>query len=152
MTEQNGSEGTRGDIADDSATDRPLTAGLDLSRSPESAYRARRAVAEILAEWGLNDQDLVDDLLLVTSELVSNAVRHGGAAVRLDLELHPTTVRVAVSDESTALPRPREPEQEGEMGRGLFLLGALAEAWGVDNSPHGGKQVWARLRRPTFLS
>lgn len=124
----------------------PLTAQIDLPISPEAAYLSRRAVADVLSGWRLNDQDLRGDALLVASELVTNAVRHGGRLVRLDLELQPETLRIAVSDGSSVLPRPREADDhDREMGRGLLILGELSSSWGVENGPDGGKQVWAAL-------
>lgn len=90
---------------------------------------------------------LLDDALLLVSELVSNAVRHGLPEIRLQLRMAPPGVGVAVTDQgdvvspAAVLPDPHQPS-----GRGLAIVAALASAWGViPNQPPPGKTVWFEL-------
>lgn len=125
------------------------TAAL-LPPEPAAAAGARRFLRHSLTAV---PEDALDIVLLLASELVSNAVRHGSGQVQVTLEsedsAHPTWVRVSVSDDNPAPPQPR-PQlfQEGglpaESGRGLLLLERLASRWGVTPAPPG-KQVWFEL-------
>jgi anti-sigma regulatory factor (Ser/Thr protein kinase) len=86
----------------------------------------------------------VDDAVLVTEELVTNAQRHGLSprACRLALTDHGRCLRIEVDDASPAIPRIRTPDLRG--GRGLILVDHLASAWGVEY--HGrDKTVWAEV-------
>ena len=128
-------------------TPTPLAAAVDLPLGLEAAGLARRTVAQLLRGWHVDDDAWTDDVLLVTSELVTNAVRHGGHRVRLDLQLDADHLRVAVSDGSSVLPAQRADEQD-ESGRGLAIIAALAASWGVEARADGGKTVWVRLAVP----
>ncbi|MFI0895423.1 ATP-binding protein [Streptomyces sp. NPDC020983] len=117
---------------------------------PASAGRARRA----LADWLPKDvpERLCEELALVTSELVTNAVRYGAGSDELvELVAWPADGHywLAVSDPGDARPVPpgrRDPQ--GESGRGLLLVEALAAAWGVRPRPQRGKSVVAGLALP----
>lgn len=121
--------------------------------TPRSVARARRAVSGALGEWGVGQAD-VATAALVVSELVTNAVRHGLVPGRL-VELRLTydlgkAVNVEVSDAGDGRPptgtaAPPLPDDDAESGRGLALVAAFADAWGVDDRVVG-KTVWARLR------
>ncbi|MFH8597539.1 ATP-binding protein [Streptomyces rimosus] len=111
---------------------------------PESVRRARRLVDTALQTWGLDS--LIDDMTLVTSELVTNAVDHSRCRymhVRIS-RLGKDRVRVAVTDRSFVRPVLREPSQYDQNGRGLFLVEALADCWGTERRSFG-KSVWAEL-------
>ncbi|MEU6240395.1 ATP-binding protein [Streptomyces sp. NPDC047024] len=115
-----------------------------LPRDPESAATARRLVRLALAAWYLDD--LIDDGVLIVSELVANAVRHARRqSIRVVVErVAPRTVRVAVADFSRVVPNPCTPTDDEEAGRGLFLVTALAANWGTAER-RWGKVVWAEL-------
>ena len=87
---------------------------------------------------------LVDDAVLLVSEVVTNAVKHGRAPVRLQIDCEPTSVVVAVDDANPTMPRLRRLDRRRHSGRGLVLLERLATEWGVRRI-EGGKQVWFRL-------
>jgi anti-sigma regulatory factor (Ser/Thr protein kinase) len=109
-----------------------------------SAGLARRYVRAACDEAG---QDaLVDDALLLVTELVTNAVVHAGTALELCVSTGPGGVRVEVSDgRPGGLPLPTGSVDEGrEGGRGLFLLDRLASTWGSTHTP-AGKSLWFDL-------
>ncbi|GLW34152.1 ATP-binding protein [Actinoplanes regularis] len=119
-----------------------LTAHLDVPLHFGAPGAARRAVVAVLGGWGFRDQDWLDGAAVVVSELVTNAVRHGGGCVALNVEADGGRVVVSVADGSSVVPRRRDPDEVG--GRGLVLIEALAENWTVHDH-HGGKQVRVAL-------
>jgi anti-sigma regulatory factor (Ser/Thr protein kinase) len=121
-----------------------LTAHLDVPLDSGAPGAARRAVVAMLAGWGFRDPDWIDSASVVVSEVVSNAVRHGGGCVELHLEAHDGVVVVSVADGSPAVPRRRDPDGVG--GRGIALIEALAAGWSVQNYK-GGKRVRVELHR-----
>ncbi|MFF5795893.1 ATP-binding protein [Streptomyces albogriseolus] len=99
---------------------------------PEEVARLRRAVRVHLAAWGLDDQ--VDTAQLCVSELVSNIVTHVGTGTPASLALSTDgeRLRVEVHDPDTrALPTLVDAEIDAEGGRGMALVAALADRWGV---------------------
>jgi anti-sigma regulatory factor (Ser/Thr protein kinase) len=103
---------------------------------------ARRYVLERIGGCRV-DQEIA---LLLTSELVTNAIRH--ARTRFAVEVNHSDgveLRVAVSDDSPAQPRVVVAPPEAQSGRGLFFVDQYASAWGVDATPDGGKRVWFAL-------
>ena len=115
----------------------------------QSVAQARRFVRNTLEEWGA--EDLTDEAVLATSELVTNAVMHAGTPVRVGLESDPQGLRLEVQDLHPHRPLPlgvARPDNDAEHGRGLLIAAAVAGAWGVDYSA-GAKRVWLRLERGT---
>lgn len=114
-----------------------------LPADPASAAAARRFVSDVLTEW--DAPHLLDTVLLLTSELVTNAVLYTADEVDLRLVLSSRRLRVEVVDSSGERPvRLRSVDPGATSGRGLLLVEALAERWGVD--VHGvGKAVWFEL-------
>jgi anti-sigma regulatory factor (Ser/Thr protein kinase) len=104
---------------------------------------ARRAVTAILVGWGFGDQDWLDDASVLTSELVTNAVRYGSGSVELRVQAHADRVIVSAADGSSVIPRRRGADDAG--GRGLAVIEALADRWGVEDH-EGGKRVWVQPR------
>jgi anti-sigma regulatory factor (Ser/Thr protein kinase) len=92
----------------------------------------------------------LDDLRLMTSELVTNSLRHAGLQpdqpIELRVDLQPDRVRVEVLDHGRGfLPRERAADQDAGSGWGLFLVERLADRWGVNGS--GATRVWLELAR-----
>ncbi len=114
---------------------------LVLAASPGSAARARRFTKDSLR--GMRGVLPMDDLLLVVSELVTNAVRYGRGAPTLSLHAGHDWVRVEVTDNGELLPRGASPSDE-ERGRGLHLVDALTRKWGIEERTRG-KTIWAEL-------
>jgi CheY-like chemotaxis protein len=115
---------------------------LDLPEDPAAARRARNWVRSALLEWGLDE--LVDDALLVVSELVGNAVTHAASTCQVSISRTPDSVRIEVTDRGEGTPEPQPESATAEGGRGLVLIGAMSTAWGVEDVPDG-KKVWAEI-------
>lgn len=128
--------------------DADFSAEVCLPLRPSAAGRARRIVGAVLAGWGCADEDFTYQAQLTASELVGNAVRHGGDGIALELRLTSRALVVAVRDGSAALPVVHEADEEDERGRGLAIVLALARGWGVEEIPQGGKRVWVELAGP----
>jgi anti-sigma regulatory factor (Ser/Thr protein kinase) len=103
-----------------------------------------RAARHVVADWCIAEGvigDVVDTLLLLTAELVTNAVLHGRSDVVLRIGRAGSRVRVGVGDENTRLPQRREADTDALNGRGMALVEALSDAHGIDAGP-AGKTVW----------
>jgi anti-sigma regulatory factor (Ser/Thr protein kinase) len=112
--------------------------------------RAARAALEGL--HGRVAPSVIADAQIVVSELVGNAVRHGGVSnggvVRLWVTLTSTTVRLEVADPGCGgVIAPRAPDLEGGGGFGLQIVRAVSEQWGLEQDAAGGTRVWAQLAR-----
>ncbi|WP_380167987.1 ATP-binding protein [Jannaschia sp. R86511] len=116
-----------------------------LALAPDlSAVRtARSFLRSCCADLALPEQ-LVGTAALLTSELVSNAVRHAGSGARLTVTSLPGGVRVEVADTSPVRPTASMPAPEADHGRGLMFVDLMATRWGVrEDEP--GKVVWFEL-------
>lgn len=123
---------------------------LEIRPDPAEVGRARRWARSRLAGSGIGaDEPLAETLILLVSELVTNAVVHTGcpAVLRLSLpgvEAGRATVRLEVADSSSRAPVPRCAGDGATGGRGLALVDGLADRWGW--SVEGpGKRVWCEL-------
>lgn len=116
----------------------------DLPSSAASVGRARSIVRD--AGTGL-PAHVIEDAELLVSELMSNAVRHGGAGIRLTVAYRPGSLTVSVFDAGPDLPAMRAAvDPTVSSGRGLRMVAQLADDWGVDVDGAGvGKVVWFRL-------
>ncbi|MER5811554.1 ATP-binding protein [Streptomyces sp. NPDC002033] len=124
----------------------PVTVHLDLPPAAEAARLARQRVALMLATDAAGcPRGIAEDIVLIASELVTNAVRHADGPYALTLSVDHRRVGVAVSDASSELPRRRAGHAgAGPGGRGLQIIQGLGADLFV--SPSGtGKQVIAVL-------
>ncbi|MDG5806314.1 SpoIIE family protein phosphatase [Streptomyces ossamyceticus] len=122
---------------------RPRRENWTVWRVPQAVGQARRYTRRVLRAWGIRDE--ADAVLLVVSELVTNALVHTDGRVRLDLTLLHDRLRVAVADTSPRTPiKPTSIGWEATGGRGILLVEAMASAWGTVPAS-GGKQVWAEI-------
>ena len=114
-----------------------------LTTGPAAAAEARRRVRDAIRSWRV-PVDL-DAALLLTSELVTNAVRHeAGQAVILAIACSCGRLRVDVHDTSRSLPAVAEVPADAETGRGLLLVETLSDEWGFYRTP-AGKAVYFTL-------
>lgn len=117
---------------------------LRLPCEPSAPHEARRALAE-LSELA----PVADDVLLVASELTTNAIRHSGAPPGSQIELRAALVTDAVVIEvidegrSTSVPEPRMSDSGTPGGFGLPVVAAIARRWGSER--RNGTRVWAEL-------
>ncbi|MFF7646613.1 ATP-binding protein [Streptomyces canus] len=126
---------------------------MRFTSTPRGARLARRLVSHRLSEWGHPYASPTNETVtLIAAELTANAVRHGhvpGRDFHLSLtETAPgSTLRVEVTDtRAEKLPAPGTQPLDCESGRGLLLIDALADNWGVTGRPNGpGKTVWAEF-------
>ena len=83
--------------------------------------------------------------MIVISELMANAIRHGRPPVRVDLWRAGNAVRIAVSDEAPGRVEKQSPSPESIGGRGLAIVETVAQAWGVYQERPDRKTVWAEV-------
>lgn len=117
---------------------------IDVEHSVHGPSLARAAVTACAQELGLRAAR--DDVVLLVSEMVTNAVRHAAPPVRLEIQAGEQDVVVAVCDGSPEPPAPRTAGADAEGGRGMLLVHLLTSDHGV-RVGQPGKAVWARLRR-----
>ncbi len=142
-----------------------LQVQLEIRPDPAEVGRARRWVRSRIAASAIGvDEPLAETLILLVSELVTNAVVHTGSPAVLRLCLpgaapdtgagdgtsaevaEAATVRLEVADTSARPPRPRCVDSDETGGRGLALVDGLADRWGW--SPEGaGKRIWCEVDR-----
>ena len=129
---------------------RPKVATCTPGTDPGSVHAARDFTIATLQRWGATDRR--EDIAIVVSELLTNALQHAlpgpGAPrprrpLRLGLLQQGPFVLCAVADPSQQPPVPKEPSYLAETGRGLHLISALADTWGYTTPSDTGKVVWA---------
>lgn len=121
----------------------------DLSCEVSAPHKARRWIADCLrVQLGDGSAGLIDDVVLGTSELVTNAVRAGCSALTVRVAVEDATVRLSVIDDAPGQPKPVTVGPHALAGRGLRLVAALTVRWGVAPAV-SGKEVWAEFARTT---
>ncbi|MBK3563634.1 ATP-binding protein [Streptomyces sp. MBT62] len=120
---------------------------------PQSAHVARDFTRAALADRA--GDELVDDMAVTVSELVSNALRYGRAPNSPVVQQPSLWLAVwdrlpyavcAVTDDSDRIPVEGHPDEFAESGRGLQVVSALSDSWGWNLRAGGGKTVWALFR------
>jgi hypothetical protein len=128
----------------------PRVAIRSLDMKPKPARAARDFAVATVQRWGA--AECADDIAIVVSELVTNALRHAPPApgqaprrraVRLGLLQPGPCVLCAVADPGRTVPVAKEADVLAETGRGLHVVGALADLWGYTTPSNEGKAVWA---------
>ena len=122
---------------------------IGLDHTLDSPCAARAAVVRAVDDLQL--EPLSQDLQLVVSELVTNAIRYAEPPVELEIEADEDTVTIAVADGSAGRPEARAQSLDAEGGRGLLLIDLLSAESGVRPEPPG-KTVWASFDRGTATS
>jgi anti-sigma regulatory factor (Ser/Thr protein kinase) len=122
---------------------------LRLQPTAAAPASARKAVEETCAS--LDDPALSADAMLLTSELVTNAVMHGTGIVTVAVQCDDEGVAVAVGDQARDRPHPRPLDADATSGRGLQIVSRMCASWGVRDGGNGdvAKFVWFSLPRRT---
>ncbi|HEV2975406.1 MAG TPA: ATP-binding protein [Solirubrobacteraceae bacterium] len=139
---RHGAPATRG------AGNGPARVELELERSVQAPALARAAITERCEQLGIGGS-LAQSLILLVSEVVSNAVRHSSGDPKASISLLATfgerMIRVSVVDPGEGFtPRPRDPSRTHD-GYGLYLLEKVSARWGVESQ--GQTKVWFELAR-----
>ncbi len=118
---------------------------MRVQAGPAAAAAARGALVA-LGEWV--DRDLLNDVRLLVSELITNSVRHsevdGRKVVGLDIAISDHTLHVDVTDPGSGFePKPRDPSRTKPGGWGLYLVDTIADRWGVLRE--GATRVWFEI-------
>lgn len=116
---------------------------------PESVPEARRLVARALEEWGVDEEDVASDasgdLLLVASELVTNAAKAASDGLVVTFDAHRDHVELVVADRDPRPARRVEPNLDQANGRGLGIVATLCTQWGQTPFDGSSKTVWCRI-------
>jgi hypothetical protein len=129
---------------------------LRLAEASGVVPMARDFTRQALYDWGWlpavseEARAAAEDILLVVSELVTNACLHGGGPQELRVRRAAKLLRLEVTDAGSGDPAPRTPHRAGRPGgHGMFIVQRLCLDWGVVHNPGGtGKMVWAELGEP----
>jgi GAF domain-containing protein/anti-sigma regulatory factor (Ser/Thr protein kinase) len=115
---------------------------LQLDDKPDAVPVARHFVRDTLRGTPLEHRSADSELIL--TELVTNATLHGSPPVTVDVQVSPEVARFEVSDASSGTPVALVQNPEAMTGRGLMLVEALSDRWGIDRK-RSGKLVWAEV-------
>ncbi len=121
-------------------------ADIAVPDGPAGLGEARGRAYDLLTRWWV-DADTTDSVVLLMSELVTNALVHGRSPLSVRLRRTGSRVIVEVSDCDPRLPRRRHADFDDEGGRGLELVSLIASRWGT-RSVGDGKVVWAEIAAP----
>jgi transcriptional regulator with XRE-family HTH domain/anti-sigma regulatory factor (Ser/Thr protein kinase) len=117
--------------------------GRFVKRLPSTDLAPSLARAAFVATAVGIPTDVFDNAALLTSELVTNSVKHTDSdSIEIDIELSTDRLRIEVTDQSRSTIRPRTPDLDG--GWGLTLVGELATRWGVERL-EAGKKIWVEF-------
>lgn len=117
-----------------------VSSSLTLSVDPKSVREARLFVRRTCELHGVSER-VCEGAVLLTSEIVTNALTHGHSEARLNVTFGPSAVRIEVSDENSYHPERVLADADAIHGRGLAILERIASAWGVRDEDQG-KTVW----------
>ena len=113
-----------------------------LPSDPSAVPAARRFASQAVVDLG-GDEEALDKTKLLVTELTTNAVMHAQSEIRLSVEpVDDDRVRIEVRDDDPSpIAPPCRPDPEATSGRGLWLVSALANAWGINRNARG-KTIW----------
>ncbi|AZK92817.1 MULTISPECIES: ATP-binding protein [Streptomyces] len=121
---------------------------VELQAVPSRIGQVRRIISAQLRHWQLDP--LIDQAALGVTELLTNVLRHAepDKHCTVDVELFPGRLTVSVRDHDPRLPTASEADPFATSGRGLGLIAAVSDTWGVRPRGAGGKDVWFTLTAP----
>ncbi|MEV7970603.1 ATP-binding protein [Sphaerisporangium sp. NPDC088356] len=125
----------------------------DIPRDPMILRDIRSMVRQTLVKWQLAESsDLADDIVLATTEVLSNAVLYGLPPIQLTLRVTGEMLSAEVTDRGAGRPEHGPEDDDAEHGRGLTIVEALSDEWGILPDRDGtGKTVWFRKKCPCPL-
>ncbi|MER8045394.1 ATP-binding protein [Streptomyces sp. NPDC094032] len=140
----------------ETASGDPEVRTLALGAASGTVPLARDFTRQALLDWGwlpaatADRRAAAEDVLLVVSELVTNACLHAEGPESLRVLRLAEVLRLEVADRGAGQPAPRTPHRAGRPGgHGMFIVQRLCRAWGIDRTPGApGKTVWAELAAP----
>lgn len=124
----------------------PRREGEKFPRADVAVQDVRRFLRQVLSEWRVEEHQ--DEAVLCLSELATNVLLHADGQdgfFEVEVALSADRLRVSVHDTADALPKMREPDGNDLGGRGLLLVDALADTWGVETKRPFGKVVWVEF-------
>ncbi|MBW3537340.1 MAG: ATP-binding protein [Actinobacteria bacterium] len=119
----------------------PREARLRVSSDPSVARELRLLLRRLLASWRIDERVSGDDVELLATEVTANAIRHAGTSATAIVRFLGSRLRVEVGDGSPEMPVKGQASLEAEGGRGVPLVDALSDSWGVIPT-RTGKRVW----------
>jgi anti-sigma regulatory factor (Ser/Thr protein kinase) len=122
-----------------------VTESRQFSPMPSSVSDARHFVQRALASC---PPEIVDRVQLITSELATNCVVHARTPFQVQVTSREGEIKVEVRDSSHEQPVARRPRNDEPTGRGLMIVDALSDDWGVLPIGRGGSTVWFTMRWP----
>lgn len=105
---------------------------------PHAPAKARHQVSEYLERPGISNA-VVNDVVLVVSELVTNAVEAGATSIELRVDVTKDDITMSVDDDSAGWPTPAAPDPNSIRGRGLAIVAETANHWGIERTRRGKK-------------
>ena len=125
--------------------------GFRVTPDEADVAASRRRIVDVVRGWEVPlPEEVFDDLALLASEVVTNAVRHTRATCAVTVRWTGERVRVEVTDTDPARPALRDVSAHAEDGRGLLLVASLSADWG-STPDRAGKTVWFEVGPPTTL-
>lgn len=117
-------------------------ANADFPSELASVGQARRFVRQTLSDWGM--ESVEPEASQLVTELATNCVIHAGTPFQVRLSVDGQVLRLSVSDGSSRAPITKAHSREATTGRGLDLVAAFSDSWGITTRPDG-KTVWCTL-------
>jgi anti-sigma regulatory factor (Ser/Thr protein kinase) len=122
-----------------------ISESRQFSPTSSSVSDARLFVREVL---GSRPPEIVDRVQLITSELATNCVVHARTPFEVQVSSRDGEIKVEVRDSSREQPVPRRHRNDEPTGRGLMIVAALSDDWGIVPIGQGGSTVWFTMRSP----
>src|SRR5690349_20267995 len=112
-----------------------------INADPRAPAAARKEVSDFLMAPEISG-DVVQNIVLVVSELVTNAIEAGATSIELSVDVLHGQVKMSVDDDTGGWPTAPTPNPAASRGRGLAIVSRLASSWNVAKTP-GGKRITA---------
>src|SRR5947209_2756867 len=126
------------------------TAALDVPAEMAALREGRHFASTTLRDWNL-PEGVIEDATLIVSELLTNAMVHGRAPIRLRLRVTPDELAIEVDDAASAMPRKLRATTDDIHGRGLAIVAEMSTRWAARADGYG-KTVWSTLPIPRAVA